>query len=70
MIHDRDYQVWIAVEQRLDGLTGRWGPDPYINVVLNKPGDGGERISFNISTDMAKLLARGLTKAVKRSAAP
>lgn len=68
MIVQHDYKVWIGVEQRLDGLTGRWGPDPYIEVTLSQGKDEKNK-TFTVDLATAKLLARGLTKAVKRASA-
>ena len=68
MIVSSDYKVWIAIEQRLDGLTGRWGPDPYIEVTLEQ-GKDKPNVRFNVDLVTAKTLARGMTKAVKRAQA-
>ena len=67
MIVQHDYKIWIGVQQRLDGLTSRWGPDPYIEVELEQ-GKDEPNVKFNIDLATAKLLARGLTKTVKRAA--
>lgn len=64
----RDNKVWVAVEQRLDGLTSRWGPDPYLNLHLEE--GSGENLKihdFDIDQETAKLLARGINKALKRA---
>lgn len=62
---EHDYKVWIGVEQRLDGLTGRYGPDLYIRLVLHE-GDEKKHTLY-LTTGLAKTLARGLTKAVKQA---
>jgi len=65
----RDNKVWVAVEQRLDGLTSRWGPDPYLTLHLEESTKDGTNVTeFEIDLATAKLLTRGINKAVKRAA--
>lgn len=67
----RDNRVWISVEQRLDGLTSRWGPDPYLTLHLEEGSGADLKIhEFDIDQATAKLLARGINKALKRAVAP
>lgn len=61
----RDTKVWVATEQRLDGLTSRWGSDAFIRLETE---ENDQITTTFISLDVAKQLARGLNKAIKRAA--
>lgn len=69
MIQKSTHKVWVAVEQRLDGLNSRrpdqW-PAAYITVTVEQ-GDDKPNIKFNCDAHVAKALAKGLNAAAKRS---
>ena len=61
--------VFIAVEQRLDGLRSKasWAyPDPYLEVTV---GQGDDRAQFRVTPELARQLATGLRRAAKRAEA-
>lgn len=66
-LRDTDYHVWIEVEQRLDGLTSRWGPDPNLELIFKRGDEPAVKVKLSLS--LAKTLARGINKAVKRAEA-
>ncbi len=71
MIQKHESKVWVAVEQRLDGLNSRKPyqyPAAYITVTVEQ-GEGNANVKFNLDADTAKRLAKGLNLAAKRSVA-